>query len=69
MENLYIIRNKITNLLIGLDRDSGGYPFETNLPSAKFWRSSEEAKKYMKIMHKIDWELCEFNYTLNPIKE
>jgi hypothetical protein len=69
MENLYIIRNKITNKLIGLDRDSGGCPFETDLPSAKFWRIREDAKEYMKIMHEADWELCDFSYMLTPVEE
>jgi hypothetical protein len=41
------------NMPVGLDSDSGGYPYKTSLPSqVKYWETKEEAQKYIDIMQR-----------------
>jgi hypothetical protein len=36
---------------VGLDSNSGGYPFKTSIPEqVKYWKSKNEAQKYLDIM-------------------
>jgi hypothetical protein len=43
----YILINKETNSYIGVDRNSGGYPYDTDhLGSAKIWYNKNDAKGY-----------------------
>jgi hypothetical protein len=49
--------------LMGLDRDSGGYPFiAPNLNWVHFWTKKEDAEKYANIGTKLI--VKEFNYNL-----
>jgi len=41
------------NQPVGLDRNSGGYPFKTNHPSqVEYWNSMKEAQTYVDTMQR-----------------
>jgi len=49
-----ILTNKITNKMIGLDRDSGGYPFDTEMLSqVHIFNDLEELRKYNQMFGNI----------------
>lgn len=42
---------------VGLDKDSGGYPYCTDLKEAKFWLAQNDALMYMKMFPEEKWNL------------
>jgi hypothetical protein len=58
MKEMYFFMNK--DKYIGLDSQSGGYPYETDNPlHAHMFISKDDAEKYKK-MFKESWLLCKF---------
>lgn len=57
---MYIFKRD--NKYIGMDDNSGGYPYETNYCMAvKVWYSKEKALKYQKTCKEHDWKLYKLN--------
>lgn len=54
---------------IGIDRASGGYPFETeNINSAYLWTRKEDAYNYKLKFPKEDWTLHTVHVTTVPTR-
>jgi len=58
---------------VGVDRDSGGYPFRTGLWGARFWSTQREAADYIHVFQRSgetryqDMQVCEFSFTVKPL--
>lgn len=49
----YYVAKYKTGELVGLDRDSGGYPFKISYPSQiHYWHDIDEALKYVQMFRK-----------------
>jgi hypothetical protein len=64
MEKMYVIKNNDTDKWIGVDYNSGGYPYDTEIQRAKIFSTKESALNYRNIM-KLNWSL--FQLELNSI--
>lgn len=50
---------------VGLDKDSGGYPYKCNNPnSVKYWDSESEALKYMDSWPEREWIVKEIQFRI-----
>jgi len=56
---IYIILDKNSNKYIALDRDSGGYPYQTEIHLAKFWANLVAAEEYLKLFPRENWEILQ----------
>ena len=60
MRTWYIIKNETTGKYIGIDRTSGGYPYDTEIYRAHRFGTQQEAKEYKDtIKSKNNWKLHE----------
>lgn len=57
----YFFVNAKNGMCIGMDQDSGGYPYETSYPgSVHFWTSKKDAEYYYSMFPDEDWILHKF---------
>lgn len=42
-KNMYVIKNDATGRFIAIDNSSGGYPYDTEIHTAKFWHDTDDA--------------------------
>lgn len=50
---------------VGLDRDSGGYPYKTGYPgSIHYWKSAQEALDYMAMFREHNWQVVEVQFRI-----
>lgn len=63
----YVLINSKTGKYIGIDRASGGYPYDTDhLGSAKIWYNKKDAKEYADVFPNKDIVLHEILVSENP---
>lgn len=65
-DKMYVIKNNDTNKWIGVDKSSGGYPYDTDIERAEIFYDKESAIKYRNIM-KANWSL--FRLEMHGIPE
>jgi hypothetical protein len=53
----YVIYNKSTNKYIATDANSGGYPYDTDLFSARLWAEKSHAESYITTMQTTHYEV------------
>ena len=56
------LNTNVKNCYIEIDKNSGGYPYLTELISAQKFRSKKIANNYMKTFKKENWILEKFIY-------
>jgi len=65
MENIFVIKDlnvKTKNCYVEIDRNSGGYPYLTDLINAHRFYSKSPAIEYMETFEKENWILQKFIY-------
>ena len=65
-DKMYVIKNNDTNKWIGVDKSSGGYPYDTDIERAEIFYNKESAIKYRNVM-KANWSL--FRLEMHGIPE
>lgn len=66
MDKMYVIKNNNTNKWIRIDRDSGGYPYDTEIQWAEIFYDKTKALEYKNII-KGNWSL--FRLEMHGIPE
>jgi hypothetical protein len=67
MNEYYVLKNEKTGKFINIDRESGGYPYDTELIYAKFFSSISEAGEYNDMFKKERWKLGKLKIDFIPI--
>lgn len=65
-DRMYVIKNNETGKWIGVDKASGGYPYDTDIQRAEIFYTKERALKYKNTM-KANWSL--FRLEMHGIPE
>ncbi len=47
---MYIIKNNKTDKWIGIDKASGGYPYDTTIENAKIFNTKNDASNYRDVI-------------------
>ena len=64
----FVIYNATTDLYIGVDQASGGYPYDTKVERAEVFYATTTIKSYIDIIKpKDEWEIHELTITTKEI--
>jgi hypothetical protein len=55
-DRMYVIKNNKTGKWIGIDKASGGYPYDTTIENAKIFHTKKAATDYRGVINE-DWSL------------
>ena len=63
-KNMYVIKNDATGKFIAVDNSSGGYPYDTEIHTAKFWYDKDDAFRYKNVFKNEKWSLHTVSFEL-----
>jgi hypothetical protein len=64
-EECFILKNLKTNKFIGIDSNSGGYPYDCNLNQCQRFDKIETAKKYRNTFKNENWRIYALRIEFN----
>lgn len=66
----YVLRYRTDGALVGLDRDSGGYPYKAYASNIHYWNSADKAQDYIRMFPELEGPFEVFGlFELGDIKK